>query len=321
MRKIGFFSLVVVVMMLVAVTGAQAATWTVCPAGPPTCDFATIQGAINDPGTEDGDTITVAAGVYTENINVTKELTIKGHNAGDTFVRAANPALSVFYITSSDVTLSGFNVSGATGQDSATGGIEVGFWFFDWWDLANVTIQKCTVEKNAIGILLWRTSNARIMSNIVRNAVDNDLDVDGDGAGILVVSDGTYSSPNMLISKNTIYDNDYWGLLVSGAWPLWWGTSADFGGMQITNNSIFNNGALDSQVDGGGTGDYHWDGLGIYRSTGVITLTNNKILVAPGSPFGFWISNSPGVVGSGNKFYTKLKPAKLTGTSTPIPGY
>ena len=45
--------------------GAQATT-TVCPAGPPTCDFTIIQDALDD--AVDGETIDVGAGTYSESI-------------------------------------------------------------------------------------------------------------------------------------------------------------------------------------------------------------------------------------------------------------
>ncbi len=43
---------------------AHAGTWTVCPAGPPACDYATVQEAVDAAGS--GDVVKVAAGLYTD---------------------------------------------------------------------------------------------------------------------------------------------------------------------------------------------------------------------------------------------------------------
>ena len=43
---------------------AHAASFTVCPAGPPTCDYSIIQDAVDAAG--DGDVIKIAVGAYTE---------------------------------------------------------------------------------------------------------------------------------------------------------------------------------------------------------------------------------------------------------------
>jgi pectin methylesterase-like acyl-CoA thioesterase len=68
--------------------GAQAATtWTVCANG---CDYTSIKAAIAAPPTLDGDTLAIAAGIYTEaGITVTKSLTLQGEGAATTIVQAA----------------------------------------------------------------------------------------------------------------------------------------------------------------------------------------------------------------------------------------
>ncbi len=59
--------------------------------------FASIQAAINDAGTVNGDTLSVSAGIDTENVTVTKSLTIQGAGANVTTVDGGSNG-SVFVV-------------------------------------------------------------------------------------------------------------------------------------------------------------------------------------------------------------------------------
>jgi hypothetical protein len=80
--------LVGLVLSLSIVIRVQAATtWTVCASG---CTYTSIKAAIAAPTTVDGDTLAIAAGVYTEpGILVDKSLTLQGEDAATTIVQAA----------------------------------------------------------------------------------------------------------------------------------------------------------------------------------------------------------------------------------------
>jgi pectin methylesterase-like acyl-CoA thioesterase len=74
----------------------RAANYTVCTAGPPTCDYSTIQAAVD--ASLSGDTIIVASGIYTENVSIIgTSLTIEGSGTVSTIVDG-NASGSVFTI-------------------------------------------------------------------------------------------------------------------------------------------------------------------------------------------------------------------------------
>ena len=108
-------SLVILFVFIIMTAGIVAADIvTVDDSGG--ANYTSIQDAVNN--ANNGDTILVYSGLYTENLYVKKELTIRSNygNPDDTIVQAANSSIHVFNVTADSVTISGFKITGAASK-------------------------------------------------------------------------------------------------------------------------------------------------------------------------------------------------------------
>ncbi len=280
-------------------------------------DYKTIQDAVN--ATSSGNTIIVRDGVYTENIDVNKRLTIRSENGpANCIVQAVNPDDHVFEVTADYVDISGFTVKDATGSGtflserwtcSLTAGcrkyyVEVkvkaaGIRLKA--DYCNISNNKYT-SNNWAGIRLFSSSNNRIISNTANsngyhgillqsssnNMLLNNTISSNSGVGIFLHN----SSNNNEIRKNTALD-DLIGLYLNFS----------------SNNKIINNSVYSNRMEGirlesssnniltdniANSNDYH--GIILLSSSNYNAVKNNNVNF--NNNYGIYLESS-----SKNKIY------------------
>ncbi len=145
-------------------------------------NYSTIQAAIN--AAPASSTINVAAGTYTENITVSKSLTIIGAGAASTTI---TPSVSGVGITvaANAVTLKNFTVSGTTGSINNHGIWVNGF--------SGLTIQNVNATNNAGSGIALRNVSASIINVIAQDNKSHGLEI-GNGSTGVQVSGGIFDN-------------------------------------------------------------------------------------------------------------------------------
>ena len=118
-RFLPVFGLAVLLALLAALPVLANGVTTVCPEGPPTCDYAAIQEGVDAAGA--GDTVLVGPGVYTEQVALKSDITVSStHGALSTTVTYPyGPIISATNALS--VRLQGIGVRGQAEMSPALG--------------------------------------------------------------------------------------------------------------------------------------------------------------------------------------------------------
>jgi parallel beta-helix repeat protein len=173
-----------------------------------------IQAAVDNANA--GETICVAAGKYTENVNVNKRLTLRGEGADVVNVTAAGFWRNhVFFVTAGSVNISGFTATGA-GHGYA------GMHLDNQPSLDSRCAEHCNISgnncsKNFHGIHLYHSGNNTLLGNTVNS---------NNAHGIYL-----FASHNNTLDDNIATSNDDYGI------HLW----------ASRNNTLVNNNAISNQ--------------------------------------------------------------------------
>jgi hypothetical protein len=192
------FLLILGVMFTVAnARAAEAATLTVCPAGPPTCNYSSIQDAI-DNATSGADTVEVRAGTYNENITMKDGVDVANYSTDVPVIDAdaTNPAVTFNGAFSTGCTLDGFEIrDGGTNGGIFLQGTGVGI-------DNTTTIQDCDVHSNSGPGIKVDGGTALTAPTIDNNDTHNNSQ-----EGLYVIDAGS-STEDLIIKNNNIYNHD-----------------------------------------------------------------------------------------------------------------
>ncbi len=240
------------VTLLFATSRTQAAPTAddVCAVG---CMYSTIQGAVDSSLT--GSTLNIAAETFTENVEITRSITLVGAGPGLTIVDGQMTDTVFLISDGATVSISNLTIQNGDNSSSEGGGVTN--------EGSTVTLSNLIVENNKAldGAGIANDGTMIISDTTVRNNAADEI-----VAGISICSDctggGIYNTSVMTITNSFIYSNtaQFGGGLVNGAASSLSATDIEvYGNIVATNPS-------DPSASGGGI-----------ENSGAFTLTNSII--------------------------------------------
>jgi hypothetical protein len=217
--------------------------------------YTTIQAAINDPNTLNGHHIVVDPGTYTENVSVTKSLTIRGAQTGvnacgrsatESIILAANPGISAVQVSAIDVVIDGFTID----QNNGLGNSPVS---------SGGAVATATVVTNRLNLLNNRITNFRTQAIILNRGCPDGV-INGNelksavmtGNGSLLQTNAPQSYNGIQVTNNCFRNSTGNGLTFDGGRNV--GTGANpptISGNTFDGNSVGANigrGAMENAV-------------------------------------------------------------------------
>ncbi len=234
-----------------------------------TTTYTSIQAAINDVAVVDGWTVYVEAGTFTEQVTITKSITLQGSGAGVTTIQApisltpdANGQRSIVTVTGSGIVaeISGFTVTGPgpTGCGSlhygifVNGGATADIHDNEVTDIGDNTPSGC---QNGVAI---RVGSATLGSGTA--TIENNTVTDYQKGGIVVSGDGSYAD----VLDNIVTGDGPTGVIAQNGIQVSYGATANVTGNTVTGNQYTGSGWASS-------------GILIYDSGATVNVTDNVV--------------------------------------------
>jgi parallel beta-helix repeat protein len=187
--------------------------------------YAEIQRAIDAPETKNGNTIIIYSGIYHENVEVTKKLTIKGQDRDSTIIERGHKSVIILLIKADNTTVANLTVQGST----------FGIWCLNTTGCKIVgnKVSNCTtairldfsstttVKDNNVtvcslrGIHLYESFNNTVANNDIENIIAQAygaIHLESSNSNVVVLNQLVNSTWGIWIdfsSNNKIYHNNF----------------------------------------------------------------------------------------------------------------
>jgi parallel beta-helix repeat protein len=261
--------------------------------------YVTIQAAIN--AASSGDTINVSAGTYTENVNVTKALTIIGAGSGVTTIVATDGNSYPLNFSTTGATVSGFTLTHHYTP------AELSAWTFNnngvsFTSGSGNTLSNCIITLNRNGIYINNSQNNVISNNTITN---NRTGINTTGN-----INGTHITGN-LISNN-------W---TEGLVSYYLSNTANYSTVTVTGNTFDNNWYTEIEIKDASANSGILDVSANTFADNPVTYSTSSIASLNEPAFAAQIPNVPGISGTATKPVTDLPTLRIYNSGSVVLKY